>query len=131
MSKPEMKDKQRVEGVCQCCGRDGFHDEEAHEAAEELQDGWLVLSDVTAQVGGVYGEWCSGGHANCAEYRAALGRGLREARANAIYLAGGVGLAFSVPRRGPITNDCPSGRSLGINGRSGRTNSTSRTSPAL
>jgi len=131
MSKPEMKDKQRVDGVCQFCGTDGFHDEEAHEAAEELQDGWLVLSDVTAQVGGVYGEWCSGGHANCAEYRAALGRGLPEAGANAIYLAGGVGLAFSVPRRGPITNDCPSGRSLGINGRSGRTNSTSRTSPSL
>jgi len=131
MSRPKMKEKQCVDGFCQFCGTDGFSDEESHEAAEELQDGWLVLSDVTAQLWGIYGEWCSGGPAIFAEYRVAFGRGLRAAQAKAIYLAGGVGLAFSVPRRGPITNDCPSGRSLGINGRSGKTNSTSPTSPSL
>jgi hypothetical protein len=59
MSKPEMKEKQCVEEVCQFCTRDGFHDEEAHEPAEELQDSWLVLSDVNAQLWGIYGEWCS------------------------------------------------------------------------
>jgi hypothetical protein len=80
MSKPEIKEKQGVDGVRQFCGTDGFSDEESHEAAEELQDGWLVASDVTAQLWGIYGKWCSGGPAIYAGYRVAFGRGLREHR---------------------------------------------------
>lgn len=54
MTKPEMKDKQCVDGICQFCGRNGRPDEED----SDLEDGWLVLSDVTAQLWGIYGEWC-------------------------------------------------------------------------
>ena len=55
MRKAEIKDKQCIDGVCQFCGRNGRPDEEE----SELEDGWLVLSDVTAQLWGIYGEWCS------------------------------------------------------------------------
>ena len=55
MSMPELKDKQSIDGICQFCGRNGRPDEED----SDLEDGWLVLSDVTAQLWGIYGEWCS------------------------------------------------------------------------
>ncbi len=55
MSKLELKDKQCVDGVCQFCGRNGRPEEED----SDLEDGWLVLRDVTAQFWGIYGEWCS------------------------------------------------------------------------
>ena len=38
MSKPEMQDKQCIDGICQFCGRNGRPDEED----SELEDGWLV-----------------------------------------------------------------------------------------
>ena len=60
MAKPEKRipEKQCIEGICQFCGRDGYYDEEEMSPCDDLQDGWIALNDVTAQIGGVYGEWC-------------------------------------------------------------------------
>ena len=54
MRKAEIKDKQCIDGVCQFCARNGRSDKEEG----ELEDGWIVLSNVTAQFRGIYGEWC-------------------------------------------------------------------------
>jgi hypothetical protein len=55
----EMPDKQCIEGVCQFCGKDGYYNEEEMKPCQDIQEGWIGLFDVTAQMGGVYGEWCS------------------------------------------------------------------------
>ena len=44
-----MQDKQCVQGVCQFCGMDGYYDEIDKNNRDELRDGWLILSDITAQ----------------------------------------------------------------------------------